>query len=267
MANSTAVVAHCETMMDRFAILQSTLGTSTSQLMTQREWCQSSGPNQGGGGYAAFYYPWIQIPDPSSLTGANTILVPPCGHMAGIYARSDSVGVQNAPANLTVTGSVGLEVNVDSVTQGQLNIAGINVIRIFPGQALPVVWGARTTAPAPPSTSAWTYINVRRLFIYVETSLKYGLQPYVFQTNDTGLWKRLNRAITNFLTGVWQSGALFGTKASQAFYIQIDEENNPPASQALGQVNITIGMAPVYPAEFVIVTIGMWDSGISITEQ
>lgn len=268
-AVQTAVVAHCETMMDRFAILQSAPGSpptadTTKPLMKQREWCESDGPNQGGGGYAAFYYPWIQIPDPS---GAGTILVPPCGHMAGIYARSDSVGVQNAPANLTVKGSVGLEVNVDSVTQGQLNIAGINVIRIFPGQALPVVWGARTTAPAPPRTSAWAYINVRRLFIYVETSLKYGLQPYVFQTNDTGLWKRLNRTITNFLTGVWQSGALFGAKASQAFYLEIDDENNPPASQALGQVNITIGMAPVYPAEFVIVTIGMWDSGISITEQ
>ncbi len=263
-AVQTAVVAHCETMMDRFAILQSALGLApdpspASPLMTQRAWCQSAN------GYAAFYYPWIQINDPSSLTGSDTLLVPPCGHMAGIYARSDSVGVQDAPANLTVIGSVGLEANVDSVTQGLLNLAGINVTRIFPGQALPLVWGARTTAP--PNNTTWLYINVRRLFIFVETSLKYGLQPYVFQTNDTGLWKRLNRAITDFLTRVWQSGGLFGTKPSQAFYIEIDQENNPPASRALGQVNITIGMAPVYPAEFVIVTIGIWDSGVSITEH
>jgi phage tail sheath protein FI len=108
---------------------------------------------------------------------------------------------------------------------------------------------------------------VRRTFIFVETSLKLGLQPYVFQPNDTGLWKRLERTINDFLTRVWRSGALFGTKSSEAFYIQIDEENNPPATRSLGQVNITIGMAPVYPSEFIIVTIGIWDGGATITEQ
>jgi len=258
-----AVVAHCETMGDRFAILQTSLGQQAdasmgSPLMLQRAWCQSAN------GYAALYYPWIQINDPNSSTG-NTILVPPCGHMAGIYARSDMAGVQNSPANQNIIGAVGLEVNVDSVTQGLLNVAGINVSRIFPGQVLPLVWGARTTAPPDPAT--WVYIGVRRLFIYVESSLKLGLMPYVFQLNDTGLWQRLNRTIDDFLNGVWRSGGLFGTKASEAYYIEIDDENNPSASRALGQVNITIGMAPVYPAEFVIVTIGMWDGGASVTEQ
>jgi hypothetical protein len=259
-----AVVAHCETMADRFAILQTRQGLNAdasqgSPLMTQRGWCQSAN------GYAALYYPWIQINDPSSLTGNDTILVPPCGHIAGIYARSDQTGVQNAPANQGVTDAVGLEVNVDGVTQGLLNVAGINVIRIFPGQVLPLVWGARTTVPT--NQTQFLYINVRRLFIFVETSLKLGLQPYVFQTNDTGLWQRLNRTINDFLTRVWLSGGLFGAKASEAFYIEIDDENNPPSSRALGQVNITIGMAPVYPAEFVIVTIGIWDGGSSVTEQ
>lgn len=259
-----AVVAHCETMGDRFAILQTSQGQQPdasmgSPLMLQRAWCQSAR------GYAALYYPWIQINDPNSLTGADTILVPPCGHMAGVYARSDATGVQNSPANLGIAGAVGLEVNVDDVTQGLLNIAGINVSRVFPGQVLPLVWGARTTAPTAQAT--WTYINVRRTFIYVESSLKLGLQPYVFQPNDTGLWKRLNRTIDDFLNRVWRSGALFGSKAADAYYIQIDDENNPTTSQALGQVNITIGMAPVYPAEFVIVTIGLWDGGSSVTEQ
>ena len=259
-----AVIAHCETMADRFAILHTQQGlkpdaSMASPLMTQRAWCQSQN------GYAALYYPWIEINDPSSLTGNDTILVPPSGHIAGLYALSDQTGVQNAPANLGVTDAVGLEVIVDGVTQGLLNVAGINVMRIFPGQVLPLVWGARTTVPTANTT--WLYINVRRLFIFVETSLKLGLLPYVFQTNDTGLWQRLNRTINDFLTRVWLSGALFGAKASQAFYIEIDDENNPPASRALGQVNITIGMAPVYPAEFVIVTIGIWDGGSSITEQ
>jgi phage tail sheath protein FI len=259
-----AVVAHCETMADRFAILQTAQGlkpdaSQGSPLMTQRGWCQSIK------GYAALYYPWIQINDPSSLSGSDTILVPPCGHIAGIYARTDEVGVQNAPANQGIIGAVGLEVNIDATTQGLLNVAGINVSRIFPGQVLPLVWAARTTAPAAQTT--WMYINVRRLFIFVETSMRFGLQPYVFQTIDTGLWQRLNRATNDFLTRVWRSGGLFGAKASEAFYVQIDEENNPPASRALGQVNVTIGLAPVYPAEFIIVTFGIWVGGSSVTEH
>ena len=261
-----AVVAHCETMRDRFAILQakrckkSTDGSVDVPTLTQqRAWCQSDR------GYAALYYPWIQVSDPSSLTGAGTLVIPPCGHIAGIYARSDANGVQNSPANLSITGAVGLDVNVDSATQGLLNVAGINVSRIFPGQALPLVWGARTTAPATPAT--WTYISVRRTFIYVESSLKIGLQPFVFQPNDTGLWKRMYRTIDDFLNRVWRSGALFGSKAAEAYYIQIDDENNPSASQALGQVNVTIGMAPVDPAEFVDVSIGLWAGGATVTEQ
>lgn len=259
-----AVIAHCETMMDRFAILHTKPGlaadaSSGSPLMLQRSWCTSQG------GYAALYYPWILINDPNSLTGNDTILVPPSGHIAGIYGRVDQTGVQNSPANQGIIDAVGLEVNVDGTTQGLLNVAGINVSRIFPGQALPLVWGARTTAPV--AQTAWTYINVRRLFIYVETSLKLGLLPYVFNTINEGLWKRLSRTITDFLTRVWQAGALFGTQASQAFYVEIDAENNPPDLMAQGQVNITIGMAPVYPAEFIIVKIGMWQGGTSVSEQ
>ena len=259
-----AVIAHCETMMDRFAILHTKQGlaadaSSASPLMLQRAWCSSQG------GYAALYYPWILINDPNSLTGNDTILVPPSGHIAGIYGRVDQLGVQNAPANQGIIDAVGLELNVDGTTQGLLNVAGINVSRIFPGQALPLVWGARTTTPV--AQTAWTYINVRRLFIFVETSLKLGLLPYVFNTIDESLWKRLNRTITDFLTRVWQAGALFGTQAAQAFYVEIDDENNPPDLMAQGQVNITIGMAPVYPAEFIIVKIGMWQGGTSVTEQ
>jgi uncharacterized protein len=254
------VVAHCELMMDRFAILHTAQGMQPdasmgSPLMLQRAWCTS--PN----GYAALYYPWILINNPNSPSG-GTMLVPPSGHMAGIYNRTDAIGVQTAPGNQPIIDALGLEVNVDGTTQGLLNIAGINVSRIFPGQALPMPWGVRTTA----SNTAWTYISVRRLFIWTETTLKYSLLPYVFNTIDESLWKTLSRTITAFLTTIWQAGALFGTTAAQAFYVEIDEENNPPDLMAQGQLNITIGMAPTYPAEFIIVTIGIWQGGTTVTE-
>jgi uncharacterized protein len=256
-----AIVAHCEQMMDRFAILHTPQGTQPdasmgSPLMLQRAWCTS--PN----GYAALYYPWLLISDPNSSTG-GTMLVPPPGHIAGIYNRTDALGVWTAPGNQQIIDALGLEVNVDGTTQGLLNVAGIDVSRIFPGQALPLPWGVRTTA----SNTAWNYISVRRLFIWVETTLKYALLPYVFNTIDDSLMKTLNRTITGFLTTLWQAGGLYGAKASDAFYVEIDDENNPPELMAQGQLNITIGMAPTYPAEFIIVTIGIWQGGTSVTEQ
>jgi len=260
-----AVITHCETLQDRFAILDAARGlrpdaSQNSPLMTQLAWCRSVR------GFASLYYPWISINDPSSQTGNDTLLIPPSGHLAGIYARVDAQrGVHKAPANELIAGAIGLEVVVDSVTQGQLNIAGLDVLRVFPGEVRPNVWGARTTAP--PDQTAWRYNCVRRLFIFVETTLKYGLRPYVFEPNDLTLWKKLNRTITEFLTRVWRSGALFGAKASEAFYVKIDEELNPPAVRALGEVFIEIGMAPVRPAEFIIVRIGIWDGGASISEQ
>src|SRR2546425_11113147 len=191
------------------------------------------------------------------------VLVPPSGHIAGIYARSDSQrGVHKAPANEFINGALDLEVKLSNNDQGQLNTAGINVLRLFPGQS-PIVWGARTTAPS--DQTAWRYINVRRLFIFVEQSLLSGLRWAVFEPNDTTLWKKLERTITEFLTRVWRSGALFGTKASEAFYVKIDAEGNTDAVRALGQIIIEIGIAPVRPAEFVIVRIAMWDGGSQIT--
>jgi Bacteriophage tail sheath protein len=259
-----AVITHCETLGDRFAILHTGKGLKPdasmgSPLALQRAWCESAR------GYASLYYPWIMISDPSSLTGNDTLLVPPSGHMAGIYARSDEQrGVHKAPANELIAAAIGLETIVDSVTQGELNVAGIDVLRVFPGQVRPIVWGARTTSPV--AQTAWIHNSVRRLFIFVETSLRFGLRPWVFEPNNLTLWKKLDRTITEFLTRVWQSGALFGAKASEAFYVKIDEELNPPSVRALGQVIIEIGMAPVHPAEFVIVRIGIWEGGASITE-
>src|SRR5262249_3147749 len=195
---------------------------------------QQCGYLTSANGYASLYYPWLVISDPASTTG-ETLTIPPSGHLAGIYARVDAQrGVHKAPANELIAGAVGLETIVDNDTQGGLNQAGINVLRIFPGEGRPIVWGARTTAPA--DTPAWMHNSVRRLFIFIETSLKLGLRPWVFEPNDTTLWKKLERTITEFLTRVWRSGALFGNKPSDAFYVKIDEELNPPSVRALGQV-------------------------------
>jgi len=257
------VVNHCENIMgDRFAILDAAQGSSTTganSLTGQRAALDSKG------GYAALYYPWIVVNDPTGPTGNETLLVPPSGHIAGIYARSDSQrGVQKAPANELISGALNLEAVLSDTDQGHLNAAGINALRLFPGQS-PIVWGARTTAPQ--DQIPWRYINVRRLFIFVEQSLLAGLRWAVFEPNDTTLWKKLERTITEFLTRVWASGALFGNKASEAFYVKIDEELNPPSVQALGRIIIEIGMAPVRPAEFVIVRLAMWDGGSQASES
>ena len=260
-----AVVTHCETMGDRFAILDSELNEQAftplvGSVLAHRRALSSQN------GYAGLYYPWLQIVDPAGPTGADVILVPPSGAVAGIYARSDAIlGVHKAPANEEVRGAIGLEQVLSDADQGELNVEGVNVIRMFQGIGRPVVWGARTIAPA--DQTAWRYINVRRLFLYVEESLQEGLRPYVFDPNDLGLWKRLDRTVSEFLTRVWRSGALFGATASDAFYVKIDEENNPESIRELGQVIIEIGLAPVRPAEFIVVRIGMWAGKSDVTEQ
>jgi phage tail sheath protein FI len=250
-------------MGDRFAILDSAFNIAPfgpGSILTQRAAVESKR------GYAALYYPWIRIQDPSSLTGDETLLVPPSGHLAGIFARSDNTrGVHKAPANELIRSAVGLERILDDTEQGELNIEGINVLRIFAGKVRPIVWGARTTAPR--DETAYRYVNVRRLLLFVEESIQEGIQWAVFEPNDLTLWKKLNRTISEFLTRVWRAGALFGATSDQAFYVKIDEELNPPSVRNLGQVIIEIGIAPVRPAEFVIVRIGLWDGGSEVQES
>jgi Bacteriophage tail sheath protein len=216
-----------------------------------REWRQ----NQAGydSKYGALYYPWLAVTNPLGGDGAN-LLVPPSGHIAGIYARTDEErGVHKAPANSVVLGAVDLELNVTKGEQDTLNPVGINCIRAFPGQGIRV-WGARTLASDP----AWRYVNVRRLFNYVEASIEAGTQWVVFEPNDQDLWARVRRDISAFLRRVWHSGALFGATPEQAFYVKCDEELNPPEVRDVGQLIIEVGMAPVKPAEFVIFRISQW---------
>jgi phage tail sheath protein FI len=255
-----AIIAHCESMQDRFAILDSRRGASlfgTDSVESHRRGLDTER------GFAALYYPWLKV---SPATGTGTILVPPSGHIAGIYARTDNNrGVHKAPAgeDALVNGALGLERTMSDTDQGQLNMQGINVIRIFAAGGRPFVWGARTTA----TNTNWQYVNVRRLFLFLEESIEEGIRWAVFEPNNLQLWQKLKRTITEFLTRVWRDGALFGETADKAFYVRIDEALNPASTQALGRLYIEIGVRPSYPAEFIIVRIGIWQGGSELSER
>ena len=256
-----ALITHCESMGDRFAILDAARNMppfGSDSVQEQRGGLESQR------GYAAFYYPWLHIPDPQGSNG-QTLLVPPSGYIAGTYARSDAQrGVHKAPANEMIAGALKLERYLTDAELGELNIEGINIIRTFPNRARPTIWGARTTAPA--AEAPWRYVNVRRLLLYIEESIQEGIRWAVFEPNDLALWEKLKRTISEFLTRVWRAGALFGATPEEAFYVKCDEELNPAAVRALGQVIVEIGVAPVRPAEFVIIRIGQWEGGSEVSE-
>ena len=259
-----ALINHCLLKRDRFAILDSRLGAPPSGPGSVEEHVLQVRSDRG---FAALYYPWLTVRDPMS-TGPipRTMLIPPSGAMAGIYARVDGErGVHKAPANTDVRGVLGLERVLSDGQHGPLNLLGVDVLRIFPGQAQVTVWGARTTID--PNITDWLYVNVRRLMLYIEESIEEGIRWAVFEPNGLPLWQKLKRNITEFLTRVWRDGALFGATAEKAFYVRIDEALNPPSTRALGRLYIEIGVAPVRPAEFIIVRIGLWDGGASISES
>jgi phage tail sheath protein FI len=247
-AVQTMVLAHCERLKYRFAILDAPPDMSPQEIGDWRH--KQAGYDSK---YGALYYPWIEVPNPLGGNG-TTLLVPPSGHLAGIYARTDEQrGVHKAPANEVVAEAIDLELNVTKEEQDMLNPMGVNCLRAFPGRGIRV-WGARTLSSDP----AWRYINVRRLFNFVEASIEAGTQWVVFEPNDEDLWARVRRDVTAFLRRVWLSGALFGSTPEQAFYVKCDGELNPPEVRDAGQLIIEVGLAPVKPAEFVIFRISQW---------
>jgi Bacteriophage tail sheath protein len=246
-----ALIAHCETLFNRFAILDSVQDTAPGFPNLLAQYGQVRTPN----GFAAIYFPWIQVVNP--LTGA-TEFWPPSGSVIGCIAQTDAkVGVFKAPANIAIAQSQGLQTQLADADQGPLNLLGINCLRVFPEQSQPLIWGARTTS----TDSSWQYINVRRLFIYIEQSLEQGLRPFLFQPNNPFLWGSMTRTITEFLNRVKSDGGII------KFYVKINATNNPPSVQALGQLYAEIGIQPAYPAEFIILRIGIWQGGSSITES
>jgi phage tail sheath protein FI len=243
-----ALLSHCETRKDRFAVLDSpeTITGGVDKLPKPRD-----------SKYGAYYFPWIQVYDPDK----GNIFVPPSGHIAGVYSRTDSErGVHKAPANEIVRGALGLKYNVSKGEQDLLNPKGINAIRFLNGGIR--IWGARTLSSDP----SWRYINVRRLFIMVESSIERATQWVVFEPNDHRLWKRVQRTIASFLTLLWRNGALMGVSPEQAFYVKCDDETNPPEVIDAGQLVVEIGLAPSKPAEFVIFRIGQMASGGGVEE-
>ncbi|MFC8954875.1 phage tail sheath family protein [Streptomyces sp. NPDC057101] len=243
------LIAHCELMGDRMAILDPPPSLNARDV---RKWRQEIAGYDSR--YAALYYPWIKAFDPAS---GQTRTVPPSGHMAGVWARNDSErGVHKAPANEIVRGAVDLELQITRGEQDLLNPVGVNCIRAFPGRGIRV-WGARTLASDP----AWRYLNVRRYFNYLEESILVGTQWVVFEPNDQSLWARIRRNISAFLVNEWRQGALFGQRAEDAFYVKCDAETNPPESVDLGRVVCEIGIAPVKPAEFVVFRLAQFPGG------
>jgi phage tail sheath protein FI len=259
------VLTHCERTEDRFAILDSakdveTLGELDLTLLNySNPSSQDFLPQRNRNG--AFYFPHIEVVDPAKqlqdedLTRRvdpryrGRVYVPPSGHIAGIYARTDETrGVHKAPANSAILGALNVRYYISKPKQELLNPQGVNCIRNLNGNI--TVWGARTIGGD--KNGEWKYVNVRRFFLFLRESIDEGTQWIVFEPNDQALWGKIRRNLTAFLTNVWRSGALFGATPEEAFYVKCDAETNPPEVRDLGMVVTEIGVAIVRPAEFVI---------------
>lgn len=232
------LVAHCENLGSRFAVLDMPRDAKKiDDIMAHRDIFDSN--------YAALYHPWLQVFDP--LDKKNTA-IPPSGSILGIYARSDNTrGVHKAPANEPVRACVGLDCQFNKGEQDILNPKGVNLIRSFPGMGIRV-WGARTATSNP----SWKYVNVRRLFIFIEESIKANTNWAVFEPNDEVLWVRVKRTIEVFLTGMWRDGSLAGSSPEEAFFVNIGHDTMSQDDIDNGRLVCVIGVAPVKPAEFVI---------------
>lgn len=236
------VEQHCERLKDRFAILAAPAGSIPTDL---RPALDSS--------YAAFYYPWVRVVGP----GGSLRSIPPVGHLAGVYARTDiGRGVFKAPANATIRGVQELDVVITRADQEVLNPRRVNCLRSFPSRGLRV-WGARTTSSDP----ELKYINVRRLLIFLSKSIEDSTQWVVFEPNDHRLWARVRQSVNEFLVGVWRNGALMGRQAEEAFFVRCDKTTMTQDDIDNGRLIVLIGVAPVRPAEFVVFRIAQWKPG------
>jgi phage tail sheath protein FI len=253
-AVQTTLINHCQKeqgIFYRFAILD---GPKTGKTDSA-----SSLGIPDNSKYAAFYFPWIKVFDPilkeKKPDSDGLLEVPPSGHIAGIYARVDAErGVHKAPANEAIRGALGVSQPLSKVEQGTLNDKGVNCIRVLNNQIL--VWGARTVGGQ--DNQDLKYVNVRRTLLFLRKSIDQGTQWVVFEPNTRGLWKKITRNVTAFLTDVWRSGALFGDTPQEAFYVRCDDETNPPSLREKGLVVTEIGVAIARPAEFVVFQISQF---------
>jgi len=252
-ASVDAIATHCSSMKDRFAILDLDRDTAELDKITAADKLPYARSD-----YAAVYHPWLEV---SSLTEPGTRFVPPSGHVAGVYARVDATrGVHKAPANEPIQGALGVKNPISASLQSIINTPGINCIRALNGNIR--IWGARTLGADQNKAldgGDFTYVHVRRLFNFIRTSIERGTQYTVFEPNNPNLWANVTRSLSSFLLGLWEQGALFGTTPQAAFFVQCDEETNPPHRRAIGEMRARIGVNIVPTAEFVIFELGQTD--------
>jgi uncharacterized protein len=283
-ADYRALLDHAESMKDRVAILDGPQRVADVKELTEVASADApSGGGEGGEGaegetpaarrrgaraastakrppdskYGAVYFPWLVIRDPF---GKENVAVPPSGHIAGVYAQNDVTrGVHKAPANYPIRTALGLTQRITSEAQGVLNKAGVSCIRFFSDSGIRI-WGARTLSSDP----EWRYVNVRRLFNMIESSIGAGTRWCVFEPNDQITRNSIARDVRAFLKLQWLAGALVGATPEQAFFVKCDAENNPPEVVDAGRLVVDIGIAPSKPAEFVVFRIGQWSGGTDV---
>lgn len=272
-----ALLDTAESMQDRVAILDGPPRVDDVEQLTRAGTVDSGGDGgkskqkpglrcrSSDGGYGALYFPWLLMVDPFGQKRDDGqppyVAVPPSGHMAGLYAQTDATrGVHKAPANMVIKSADGLTKYVSRPEHDVLNPVGVNVIRSFSREGIRV-WGARTVAPP---ASNWKYLNVRRLFAMIEESIAISTRWAIFEPNEQPLWNDLKASIGNFLRVLHSQGALAGDKPEHAFFVKCDRETNPPEIVDLGQVVVIVGIAPVKPAEFLIIRIGQSQAGTTV---
>lgn len=244
------LIAHAEKYRYRIAVVDGPKNSSITEIREFRGQFDSK--------YAAMYHPWIEILDPLVPTAPGIpprkLLLPPSGFVTGIYARNDiERGVHKAPANEIVRGLTKFEININKSRQDVLNPEGVNCLRFFEGRGNRL-WGARTMSSDP----EWKYVNVRRLFIYIEHSLDKATQWAVFEPNGERLWANIRRSIEDFLLVLWRDGALIGEKPEQAYFVRCDRTTMTQNDLDNGRMICLVGLAPSRPAEFVIFRVGQW---------
>lgn len=244
-----ALINHAERRRAyRIAVLDCKHDQAISEVRAARGKIDSS--------HAAFYYPWVVVPNPLFRPGQEQIprelSLPPSGFMCGIYARTSvQRGVIKAPANEVVQDALRFESDINFAQQEVLNPLGVNCLRFFPGRGYRV-WGARTASSDP----EWIYVNIRRYFNYLEASIDYGTQWAVFEPNGEALWYNIQQTISSFLYNEWVSGALLGATQQEAFFVRCDRSTMTQADLDNGRLICLVGVAAIKPAEFVIFRIG-----------
>ncbi len=263
LAVQQVMVEHCERHQDRVAILDAVLRADGKTSLTLPEILDWRSRFDSERGFAALYYPWVRVVDPLQLENSPVRAIPPCGHIAGLYARADfSVGVHKAPANGELFWAEDVTVVLNDDQQALLNPVGINCVRAFPGRGIRV-YGARTMSSNPD----WRYVNVRRLLSMIERAVDESTQWVVFEPHDFTLRRSLVLTVSSFLETIWRQGALVGATPAEAFFVKCDETNNPPAIVDQGKLIADVGVAPTHPAEFIIFRIGRTVEELEIVER